>query len=58
MKKRSIGSIIIASAIIWGAVLIGCSFSLKGTDLIDETELLFFRGMIAKTGQIDHLKPE
>ncbi len=58
MKKRSIGSIIIASAIIWGAVLIGCSFSLKGTDCYEEIYLILFGGMIAKTGQIDHLKPE
>lgn len=31
MKKGKIGYYIIASAIIWGAVIIGCSLKLKGT---------------------------
>ena len=30
--KKSIGLFIIASAIIWGAVIIGCSLKLKGTE--------------------------
>jgi len=32
----SIGLYIIASAIIWGAVIIGCAYKLKGTDCFDE----------------------
>ena len=47
MKKRSVGSIIIASAIIWGAVMIGCSFSLKGTGCYEEIYLILSGGMIA-----------
>lgn len=35
-KKASIGFFIIASALIWAAVIIGCSLKLKGTDCFDE----------------------
>jgi len=35
-KKQTIGIFIIASAIIWGAVIIGCSLKLKGTGCYDE----------------------
>ncbi|MCP4581309.1 MAG: hypothetical protein GY839_06800 [candidate division Zixibacteria bacterium] len=31
-KKKIIGVYIIASAIIWGAAMIGCSLMLKGTE--------------------------
>jgi len=45
MKKKSIGSIIIASAILWGAVMIGCAYKLKGTGCYDEISLILFGGM-------------
>ncbi len=35
-KKISIGIFIIASAIIWGIVILGCSIKLRGTDCFDE----------------------
>ncbi|MBT7900405.1 MAG: hypothetical protein HN601_05590 [Candidatus Marinimicrobia bacterium] len=35
-KKMSIGVYIIASAIIWGAVIIGCSLQLKNTGCFAE----------------------
>ena len=35
-QKKTIGIYIIASAIIWGAALIGCSLKLKGTGCFDE----------------------
>jgi len=34
--KKSLGIFIIGSAIIWGAVLIGCSLKLKGTGCYDQ----------------------
>ena len=34
--KKLIGFYTIASAIIWGAVIIGCSLILKGTECYDE----------------------
>ena len=36
MKKGIIGYFIIGSAIIWGAVMLGCSFKLKGTPYYEE----------------------
>ena len=35
-KKKSIGIFIIASAILWGIVILGCSFKLKGTECFKE----------------------
>ncbi len=35
-KKKSIGLFIIASAFIWGVVIVGCAFKLKGTSCMDE----------------------
>ncbi len=37
MKKNawSLGALIIGSAIIWGATILGCSLKLKGTDCYD-----------------------
>lgn len=46
MKKKSIGFYIIGSAIIWGAVIIGCAFKLKGTACYDEIRLILFGGVI------------
>jgi hypothetical protein len=31
-KNRSFGAFIIASAIVWGAVIFGCSAALRGTE--------------------------
>jgi len=46
MKFRTIGSIIIASAIIWGAVIVGCSLKLRGTDCYDEISTILFGGVL------------
>lgn len=35
MKKNAIAYYIIASALIWAAVIIGCSLKLKGTECYD-----------------------
>ncbi len=44
MKKGLIGYFIIGSAIIWGAVLIGCALKLKGTSCYDEIYLILSGG--------------
>ena len=46
MNKKSIGYYIIASAIIWAAVIIGCSLKLKGTNCYDEISLILVGGVI------------
>ena len=43
-KKITIGIYIIASAIIWGATIIGCSFKLKGTDCYQEISYILSAG--------------
>ena len=43
-KKKSIGLFIIASAIIWGAVIIACSLKLKGTGCFDEISYILSAG--------------
>ena len=49
-KKRSIGlsigGLIIASAIIWGAVIVGCSYALKGTECYSEVQNILVGGVI------------
>jgi len=45
-KKKSIGLFIIASAIIWGAVIIGCSLKLKGTECYDEISYILSLGAV------------
>ena len=45
-KKKSIGIFIIASAIIWGVVIIGCSLKLKGTGCFDEISYILSSGAI------------
>jgi len=49
MKKKAwtIGGLIIASAIIWGAVIIGCSFALKGTECYSEIQNILIGGASA-----------
>jgi len=48
MKKKSIGIYIIASAIVWGAVIIGCSLKLRGTECYDEISLILYGGFISQ----------
>lgn len=43
-KKQTIGIFIIASAIIWGVVIIGCSLKLKGTGCFDEISYILSAG--------------
>ncbi|HZX11155.1 MAG TPA: hypothetical protein VFG01_09450 [Acidobacteriota bacterium] len=47
MKKFSIGYYIIASAIVWAAVIIGCSLKLKGTDCYQSIDMILIGGVIA-----------
>jgi len=43
----SIGGLIIGSAIIWGAVILGCSFALKGTECYSEIQNILAGGTTA-----------
>jgi len=49
-KKRStglsIGGLIIASAVIWGAVIVGCSYALKGTECYSEIQNILVGGVV------------
>jgi hypothetical protein len=47
MKTKSIGAFIIASAIIWAAVILGCSFALKGTECYDSIQNILVGGVIS-----------
>lgn len=49
MKKNAftLGGLIIASAIIWGAVILGCSFALKGTECYGEIQNILVGGTVA-----------
>ena len=44
MKKGKIGYFILASAIVWGAVIIGCALKLKGTPCYNEISLILIGG--------------
>ena len=46
MNKGKIGYYIIASAIVWGAVIIGCSLALKGTECYSEIQNILVAGVI------------
>ena len=46
MKKSTLGALIIASALIWGAVIIGCSLALKGTECYDKIQNILVAGVI------------
>lgn len=59
----NLGAVIIANAIVWGAVIIGCSFALKGTgsyDLIQNylavgatvTSVIILGGMLPVIAQL------
>ncbi len=43
-KIKTIGVFIIASAIIWGVVIIGCAFKLKGTECFSEITTILSAG--------------
>lgn len=46
MKKSKMGYLIIASAIVWGAVIIGCAFVLKGTPYKEDVNRILYGGVI------------
>lgn len=46
MKKSKIGYFIIASAIVWGAVIIGCTMILKGTPYKEDVAYILYAGAI------------
>ena len=46
MKKTNIGYLIIASAIIWGLVIVGCALKLKGTSYYEEISPVLIGGVI------------
>lgn len=43
-KKTTIGWFIIASAIVWAGVILGCSFKLQGTDCYSEISVYLTLG--------------
>ena len=47
MKKNSIGIYIIASALIWAFVIIGCSLKLRDTECYDKISLVLIGGFLA-----------
>jgi len=47
MKKNTFAAIIIASAIIWGFVIVGCSYKLKGTSCYEEIKLILLGGVLS-----------
>ena len=46
-KNRFAGVFIIASAIIWAAVILGCSYGLKGTECYDSIRYILVGGVLA-----------
>ena len=46
-KRKPIGAFIIGSAIIWAAVIVGCSLSLKGTECYDQIQNILVGGVLA-----------
>ncbi len=45
-KKRTLVALIIASAIIWAAVILGCAVVLKGTGCYDKIQNVLVAGVI------------
>lgn len=43
-KTISIGAFAVGSAIIWGAVILGCSYALRGTECYDEIQNILVAG--------------
>ena len=46
-KLKTIGALIIASAIIWGAVIVGSSYALKGTECYDKIQNILVGGVVS-----------
>jgi len=46
-KIITLGAFIIASAIIWGAVIIGCSYALKGTECYHKIQNILVGGVLS-----------
>ena len=46
-KFKTIGAFIIASAIIWGAVIVGSSFALKGTECYEKIQNILVGGVLS-----------
>ncbi|PLX23471.1 MAG: hypothetical protein C0597_00955 [Marinilabiliales bacterium] len=46
MRKSKIGYFILGSAIIWAAIIIGCSLKLHGTNCYNEISLILSGGFI------------
>lgn len=46
-KVLSIGALIISSALIWGLVIVGCSFMLKGTECYGKIQNILVGGVLA-----------
>jgi len=46
MKKQNAVAILIGSALIWAAVIVGCAFILKGTEFKDAVNKVTFIGVI------------
>ncbi|MBA7534159.1 hypothetical protein ES705_26405 [subsurface metagenome] len=46
MKKSKTGYFIVASAIVWGAVLIGCGLVLKGTPYNEKVSFIIMAGIV------------
>lgn len=44
---KTIGALIIASAIIWGAVIVGSAAALRGTECYDEIQNILFGGVVS-----------
>ncbi len=47
MKKNAYAAIIIASALIWALVIIGCSLKLKGTTCYEEINGILIGGVLS-----------
>ena len=45
-KIKSFGAFIIASAIVWGAVIVGSSLALKGTECYDQIQNILVGGFM------------
>lgn len=46
-KKKPIGAFVIASAIIWGGVILGVAFALAGTGCYPKIQIILAMGFIA-----------
>jgi len=47
MKRNIFATIIMASAVIWAVVIIGCSVKLKGTSCYEEINLILIGGVLS-----------